>query len=221
MRANQTIGFIDGLKYVFGSSAYARLVGKVGNPTNAQDSQVAAYAESYFEYDTLHRVTTEVVAGAGTSLSSTPGLGIFTYSYANPAIVPQPDDSDLYNSWKYCTTEILPSNMCQKKFYANVYGEVMLTTTDTGLGQKWDTYYLYDNNPDDDDPDDTDPDIDGGRIIMVANPSAFASNSSLNNGSFDTRYPDLDVDLQESQGLITKTDYYAQTNVTVKRILEA
>jgi YD repeat-containing protein len=94
--AGQANGYAGGLKYVFGAQSYARLAAAFADPTTATDAQVAPYADSAFQYDSVHRVTQSVVQGAGCSVC-TGGLGTYTESYATSAF------ANGYNSWKYKT----------------------------------------------------------------------------------------------------------------------
>jgi len=58
-------GFAHGLKYVVGPEAYARMLAAQPpiTPETATDTQIASYADHYFEYDTSNRVTLEKVKG--------------------------------------------------------------------------------------------------------------------------------------------------------------
>ncbi len=63
-----SIGYVHGLKYVFSPQSYARLAAGVTGPLTATDSQIAPYADKYFEYDpNSQSVTKAVVQGKGNS----------------------------------------------------------------------------------------------------------------------------------------------------------
>jgi RHS repeat-associated protein len=186
-----TTGYMNGLKYYFSPQSYARLVAAVGNPTTATDAQVAPYADDYFQYDNVHRVTQEVVQGEGCS-SCSAGLGTFTYSYAtstNPVG---------YNSWRAKTTETLPDSN-QDIYYVNAYDQQMLQVYhDVTTGQNWETFTQYDSQ---------------GRAILEANPSAVTGYDDtkpdlLNNVNGTYQY------LNDTSGLITLYDYYTTTTAT-------
>src|SRR5262249_54714068 len=69
-------GYLHGLKYVFGSAAYARLtdygltLNPIKTPSALTDAQVAPFADRYFEYDQEHRVITTNVPGGTTHLQN-------------------------------------------------------------------------------------------------------------------------------------------------------
>jgi RHS repeat-associated protein len=184
-------GYAHGLKYYFTPQSYARLVTAVGNPTTATDAQVAPYADDFFQYDSRHRVTEEVVQGTGCS-SCSGGLGTYAFSYvqsSNPAG---------FNSWREKTTVTLPDGN-QDIYYVNAYGQQMLLVYhDVTSGQNWESFTAYDSQ---------------GRAILDANPSAVTG--------FDDSKPDLLNNqggtyqyLSNNSGLITLTDYYTTTTAT-------
>jgi RHS repeat-associated protein len=190
-------GYVGGLRYVFGTTAYDQLVAAVGNPFTATNSQVAPYADQYFEYDNKQRVTVHAVSGTGSSVTG--GIGTYSYSYTisnNPAGV---------NSWRYKTIETLPDGN-QNIVYCNDLGEVMLKVfydiNDAGnpslSGQKSETFYKFNA---------------AGQIIEEASPAAVTG--------YDESSPDLLVNeagyyqyLSNAVGLITLTDYYSATTAT-------
>src|SRR5439155_10135664 len=113
-----TVGYVHGLKYLFSPQSYARLAAGVSSPLTATDTQVAAYADKYFEYDPSSQRVTKAVIQAGGS-SSSGGLGTFTYSYASSS------NANGYNSWADKSVETLPDGN-SNTVYANYAGEVML-----------------------------------------------------------------------------------------------
>src|SRR5262249_44359067 len=147
--ASSSAGFAGALKYAFGAASYGRLAAAFADPTTATDSQVSAYADVYYEYDTLHRVTKAVVQGAGCSACSG-GLGTFTYAYAASAF------ADGYGNWRIKTTETLPDGN-QNIVYTNFAGEVVLHVhKDVTSGNTWKTFFKYDSN---------------GKLVQSAAPS--------------------------------------------------
>src|SRR5262249_17082051 len=144
-----TTGYVHGLKYYFSPTSYARLVAAVGTPTTATDSQVAPYADDYFEYDSQHRVTKEIAQGEGCS-SCSAGLGTYTFDYTTSS------NPDGFSSWKVRTTETLPDGN-QNIYYVNAYDQQMLKVYhDTTTGQNWAWFTQYDSQ---------------GRALLDANPS--------------------------------------------------
>jgi len=184
-------GLLNGLEYTFTTASYARLEAAVGNPFAATDTQVAPYADNYFQYDSQGRVTEEVVQGEGCS-SCSGGLGTYTYQYTESG------NPNGYNSWAVKTVETLPDGN-ENIVYSDTYGEQMLLVyQDTTTGQQWDTFYRYDGQ---------------GRLILQANPSAVAGFNSayadlLHNQNGTYQY------LENNSGLITLYDYYATSTAT-------
>src|SRR5260370_18286679 len=79
---------------------------------------MAPYADAYYEYDWVHRVSKAVVQGAGCSSCSS-GLGTFTMSYDFSVF------AGGYNNWRNKTTTNLPDGGVETT-YTNTFGEVML-----------------------------------------------------------------------------------------------
>jgi RHS repeat-associated protein len=138
-------GFTRGLKYVVNPDAYARMVAASLNPDTATDAQMAAYADHYFEYDGLRRVTKEKTKG---------GLLTYLFSYTPSENTPG------LNTWNMKTVETLPDGNTNT-VYTNYAGQVILKIVNkTGTGQSWYDYYHFDNK---------------GRMDQHANSSAVAS----------------------------------------------
>src|SRR5262249_45420959 len=113
--ADGPTGYAGALKYVFNPDSFGRLTGALGIGVDSlTDAQVAPYADNYFEYDALHRVTKEVAQGSGCS-ACTGGLGTYTYAYTVSG------NADGANSWKVKTTETLPDGN-QNVVYTNADG---------------------------------------------------------------------------------------------------
>ncbi|MFO0847175.1 MAG: RHS repeat-associated core domain-containing protein [Gemmataceae bacterium] len=152
------------LKYAFGPAAYARLVAALGSSLDTlTDTQVAPYADHYYAYDSVGRVTTHTAAGEGCS-ACTGGQGTYTYSYAVAAHAAA--GSMLPNTWVKSVTETRPDGTTAT-YYANGSGQLLLEADTTG-GQTWTTYRRYD---------------DRGRLVLEAEPSAVTG--------FDPSNPDL------------------------------
>ena len=120
-------GFPSGLKFVVGSEAYARMVKAGIQPETATDSELASYADYYFEYDFYQRVSRESVNG-----------GALTYHFAYQ----ESGNASGFNSWAVKTIETLPDGN-QNTVYTNHAGQVMLKVF-TADGHKQSTYYQYD-----------------------------------------------------------------------------
>jgi RHS repeat-associated protein len=188
--------FTDGLKYRFSPQSYARMAAALGNPMTATDAQVAPYADGYYQYDSLQRVTQATVQGAG---SGTAGQGTYSYSYSTST------NTNGYNSWQTKAVETTPEGTTNT-VYTNYVGEVMLEATTDPIdavnpalnGKTWITYYQYDGQ---------------GRLIETAEPSAVT-------GYSDT-YADLlhfqsgvSPYLANNAGVIDLTDYATTTTAT-------
>jgi hypothetical protein len=190
-------GSFDGLKYVFNPQSYARLAAAVGDPLAATDDQVAPYADNYFEYDPLRRVTKEIAQGTNCGCTGLPGD--YTFSYSTSSNAPG------YNSWRSKTIETLPdntaTNVSRNVVYCNSYGEVMLKVYESGAPgstQQWETFYQYDA---------------AGRVVLTADASALSG--------YDEARPDLlnrvgghYQYLRDDVGRVELTDYYASTTAT-------
>ncbi|HEX3655331.1 MAG TPA: hypothetical protein VHV55_05985, partial [Pirellulales bacterium] len=133
-------GFAHGLKSVFQPASYAALYAAHGSPDSLSDATVAPYADNYFEYDSLDRVTREDVNG---------GQSTHLLSYA---INPSGDDS-LPNDWTAMTTEQLLDGstlLVQNIVYTNSIGQVLLKDTSNTAsrteGLHWLDYQEFDEN---------------------------------------------------------------------------
>ena len=191
-------GYTHGLKYFFSATSFARLAAAVPDPLTASDSEVAPYADDYFEYDAQQRVTKAIVQGAGSS-GADGDLGTFTYSYTTS------DNPAGPNSWAVKTTETLPDGN-QNIVFSNSSGQLMLEVfvdahdpANPALqGDQWITFNKY---------------SDQGQIIETAQPSAVTG--------YDEDAPDLlDFEdgsssyLADSSGVIDIDDYYSESSAT-------
>jgi RHS repeat-associated protein len=183
-------GYAHGLKYVFEAPSYGRLTAALGTGVDSlTDSQVAPYADYYFQYDSSQRVTEEIAAGAGASGGSSPGLGTFTYSYTTSTNTPG------LNSWATKTVETLPDGNTNT-VYTNAAAEVMLVDHhDAATSQDWDSFSEYNA---------------AAEVVLAAQPSAVTGYSDsyadlLHYTSGAYQY------LSSSSGLITLYDYGTST----------
>ena len=82
--AASSIGYEGGLKFSVTGDSYERFKEWCDNnsttPDGASDAQVADFADHYFEYDAIRRVTTHVQQGTGCS-SCAGGLGETSFEY--------------------------------------------------------------------------------------------------------------------------------------------
>jgi RHS repeat-associated protein len=203
--SDSSTGYSGGVKYVFNENAYKRSLAAGFNPTAASDSDVAAYADNYFEYDAHHRVTLETAQGAGCSCTSASGLGTFHLSYSTN---PDTNAAQAVNNWTNETTETLPDGS-YNYIFMNAVGQPLLKihTAPDGSGQQgW--FYNYDNS---------------SRLTLYAAPSALLLpanaesvfsqyNDLLHNigtgGTSDYQY------LSNHTGLVQKYDYYTSNTAT-------
>jgi len=202
-------GFVHGLKYVVNAQSYRRMAAANSiTPTNVSalsslsDTEVAKYANNYFEYDsTSQAVTKEIAQKAGcSSCNGGAGQGTFTYSRSTNGNGGYHDD---YNIWKYKTIETLPDNNTNT-IYSNYAGQTMLKVfTDTSTGNQWARFYKYDSR---------------GHQMWRAEPSAVLPptsgdsydnhNDLLNNVSGNYQY------LRDSDGLIYVWEWADSTSAT-------
>jgi len=192
---SDTHGYVGGIKYILAPASYARLAAALPSgttPATATDAQMAPYADEYFQYDSKHRVTEQVIQGAGSSLSSGTGLGTYSMTYATPS-------SNLANYNEYIgeTTETLPNGTQQIDFF-NGFGEDMLSLLTDGT-HYWANYTQYDEE---------------GRPILSAGPSAVTIGSFSGLTSYADLIDNSSSDKLNSSGLITTTSYYSDTTAT-------
>ena len=119
-------GFPSGLKFSVGPEAYSRMLKAGIQPEKATDSQLAGYADYYFEYDFYQRVTRETVNG---------GAQNYTFSYTESS------NEDDFNAWAIKTVETLPDGN-KNIVYTNYAGQAMLTVFVTDEGEEY-SYYLF------------------------------------------------------------------------------
>lgn len=184
---NQYQGSNGRVKFVFGPDAYARLVAAFGTSVNTlTDGQIDDYADRYFEYDSMGRVTKTTVAGAGCS-ACTAGQGTYTYEYTVRETAQRHA-----NVWVRKIRETLPDSTINDYYFD---AENRLLLKDLG-GQV--TAYRYDNT---------------GRLILAASPAAVSGYDSkledlLEYSGNTATY------LRDSEGLIQTFTYATSTTAT-------
>jgi RHS repeat-associated protein len=190
--AGESGGYEHGLKFLLGGAAFARMTDDLGtNLASITNTQLAPYADLYFEYNSARRVTREIVAGAGSTIGSA-GQGEYTFTYTAST------NTAGTNSWATKTVETLPDGNTNT-VYTNAYGQVMLAVyKDTTTTQEWSTFYRYDS---------------AGRTVRIAAPSAVSGYSDtyadlMNYSGGVAQY------LRDSDGLITVYNYAASTTAT-------
>lgn len=117
------------LKYIVQPATYNQMVASGINPLTASDAMVSLYADFYYQYDSLNRVTLE------TTLS---GSQTYTFAYSQSTF------ANGYNSWNTKTVETLPDGN-RNIVYSNGAGQTMLHVFQSGSSQ-WLDYYRYDSN---------------------------------------------------------------------------
>ena len=179
---SSVVGYDGGLKYVFSSQSYAKLVASLPSGTTideATDAEMQPYADDYIQYNADHQVSQISIQGQGCS-SCGGGIGTYQYTYANNGYDSTYGLGDAlpdFNAWSHETTETLPDGNTNI-VYSNYYGEPILsvyedTATNPTSPDQWRTAYRYD---------------DAGRIIMAAEPSAVSESFSLPDAATDAAY---------------------------------
>jgi hypothetical protein len=195
------------LQFVFTGANYARLVQGLGGtaPDDADDLSVAPYANYLYTYDSAHRISTEIVSGAGGTSNGggvnsdlTAGLGLYTYQYttSNNTVGP--------NSWLTKTVVTQP-NGAAEVVYSNGFGETMLDIQDAGGGTDPSpgdsvriTDYQYNDN---------------AQVTEVIQPNAFMQVGTLS-------YNDSNADpttgfISATNGLIQAVNYYNSSSASL------
>jgi RHS repeat-associated protein len=182
-------GYTDGLEYVFNTDSYDRLTAALGTGLgNLTDTQVAPYADNYFQYDSSQRVTQETAQGGDSQTGG--GLATTTFSYTASTNIPGTD------SWATKTVTGNPDGSSDT-VYTNYVAEVMLTDHyDPASGLHWDHYYAYDGT---------------GQLTLDAAPSAVLG---YNDSYPDLLNNQSSTYLSNNSGLITRYDYYTTTTAT-------
>ena len=176
------------LKYVANPAAYNRMTADGIDPLTAADTELAAYADFYFEYDSNRRVVKEAVNG---------GQYVYTFEFFTPpqsnslssaqssASSSAPSESN--NTWAMKTVETRPDG-ATKTVYTNQIGQVLLTQLSSGA-DSWLDCQQFDEN---------------ANLVLHAHPSAVAG--------FDETQPDLAISLNPSAGLIETFVWFGGTS---------
>ena len=211
--SDTSLGYTGGLEFVVDGANYARLAAEAANESTSvnalSSSTVGEYAHYQFTYDADHRVSSELVAGAGgtTNGNGNPGsyadgFGLYTYTYKQSA------NTYDYNAWTMQTVVNLPDGTDQVVF-TNFAGEVMLSILDT------DPSGSYGSNPQ---PTDTNYVTDYqyntlGEVTQIAQPSANVLDTSL--GAYNASNSDPSSGyISSSGGLIEDIAYGSTTTAT-------
>jgi RHS repeat-associated protein len=118
------------LKFVLNPASYDRMVTDgYADPNAVSDAVWSQYADFYFEYDSVQRVTREAVRG---------GAQVFSFAYESSTF------PDGYNNWKTRTTETLPDGT-QRIVFSNYAGQTMLEVIVAG-SDRWIAFYRYDDS---------------------------------------------------------------------------
>ena len=175
-------GFEHGLKFVIQPGAFDRMKAAGIDPLRASDSEVASFADYYFEYDSERRVSRERVRG---------GQQEFGLEYhSNPT---NPGFNDV-NTWAIRTQETRP-DQSKVRVYSNAAGNTILKILeDENATKKWYEYSQYSAD---------------FRRVLFAHPSAV---NSVTEPDFEEEDYTLTVNLYDDKGLIEVFDYYATTN---------
>jgi RHS repeat-associated protein len=175
-------GFEHGLKFVIQPGAFDRMKAAGIDPLRASDSEVASFADYYFEYDSERRVSRERVRG---------GQQEFGLEYhSNPT---NPGFNDV-NTWAIRTQETRP-DQSKVRVYSNAAGNTILKILeDENATKKWYEYSQYSAD---------------FRRVLFAHPSAV---NSVTEPDFEEEDYTLTVNLYDDKGLIEVFDYYTTTN---------
>lgn len=96
--SNTLTSFVGGLKYVVDPTAYANLA----DPENANDVQIAAVAEKFYQYDSTSRRVTQVKIHGGTQTTT------IEYTTSN--------NTDDYNHWQLKSVATMPDGSTKTVF---------------------------------------------------------------------------------------------------------
>jgi RHS repeat-associated protein len=130
-KAGQSGGFEHAIKFALEAGAFARLKADpaVADPLLASDSQVAQYADFYYEYNADRRVTKSVTRG---------GLLTYLFSYQSGS------SSTVLSDWTLATTTTFQDGTIEK-VYSNYLGQPLLRDFADGSNH-WFEYYEYNAN---------------------------------------------------------------------------
>jgi RHS repeat-associated protein len=195
--ANQSGGYENAIKMVLGVQAFERLVFDKGNAGSLitldelTDADIKSYADQYFEYDSLKRVTKTVLSGSNCSICSASGQGTFTLEYRENTV------GGGVNTWKLSTKETRPDGST-RTIYTNYAGQVLFSVLKDTESLNWFEYSRYD---------------DAGRLVLHANSSAIKSNLLYEPHLIDSSESMAQI-LRSVDGLIRTYTYAATTTAT-------
>ena len=189
--ANSTTGYVGGLKYTVGPTAYAGLA----DPEGASDGQIAAVASKAYQYDPISRRVTQAKTHGGSQT--------YTIAYTESGF------ADGYNNWQLRSEATLPDGST-KIVYANHISQDMLVDNIQG-SNRWINYVRFEDNVAS--PGNHSKAV--GRVTHRYSPSAIDMTGTPYNDS----NPTLGVQLNSSKGLVQVTTYYAD-NQTAPGYLE-
>ncbi|MCX7387510.1 MAG: hypothetical protein NTX48_12670, partial [Planctomycetales bacterium] len=185
-----SIGFEHGLRFVISPATFQKIVDDGKVPATMPDSELAQYADRYYEYEpSLRRVTLWRTNG---------GTQQFTLSYpysSNSLPSPAP-----FNHW-LLKSVLTRQDGSKQIFFSNYYGLVMLSVLVSADGlRKWCSFTRFD---------------DAGRTIWQVSPSAITgydeTKNDLLNYNVDTKRYQY---VRDNSGLIQITDYDTATATT-------
>jgi YD repeat-containing protein len=184
-RTGDANGFEHGLKYALQPTAYEQMRAAGIDPLRASETELASFADYYFEYDGSKRVSLERIMG---------GLEAYSFIFEDNSPVPSAEE---VNEWATRCTETRPDGSTMR-VYCNAAGSSLLnilTEPFAAGGRVWYEYTEYNES---------------FRQVLFAHPSAVDSVSEPS-GPGDP----LGVTLKTDEGLIDVIEYYDTTNPTV------
>lgn len=180
------------IKYIVGPQSYAELAAAVADPLKATDTQVAAYADYYVEYDSTNFVTKVTLRGSGCSCSSG-GQGTYTFAYSTHT------PSGL-NDWATSVTQTNPDStvrIIDVNKAGSIINDIFQTDSTYGTGdQRWIMRNTFDSS---------------GRVTEVYHPSACPASTSYNGTTHV-------VDPDNSNGFVEVFTYDSYGNLTANKI---
>lgn len=126
--AEESDGFVHGLKFVVQPATYNRMLSESVDPLTASNSTLATYADLYFLYDDQQRVTREWIDGSSRS---------FEFAYTEGT------ESSNYNVWKTKTVVIQPDGT-EQIVYTNLLGQGIVYELKSG-DERWISAAQYDS----------------------------------------------------------------------------
>lgn len=144
----QRNGFEHGLKHVLDDGAFARMTAAGLDPLTAAETEVAAFADIYLEYDEDHRVSFAATQGGREK-------AVFRYemNLANPGMLE-------VNTWSMKTTQTLLNGGGEARVYCNEAGQELVSILEQETGALQCEAWEYDE---------------GCRLVSHVHPSAVAS----------------------------------------------